>query len=84
MGVMSDQPTPSTTPCPIATAVAADVLARAKKGLAKYGITLAREDLALEDWLQHAYEEALDQAAYLKRAIVLIRATKKAAPGDAA
>lgn len=38
-------------------------------GLKKYGVTLERTDLSLKDWLQHAYEECLDQANYLKRAI---------------
>ena len=55
---------------PVVEAVRADMLERAAKGLAKYGVTLARTDLSLKDWLQHAYEECLDQAAYLKRAIM--------------
>lgn len=38
----------------------------------KYGVTLERTDLNLRDWLQHAYEECLDQANYLKRSIVEI------------
>jgi hypothetical protein len=47
-------------------------LARSQTGVAKYGTTLARTDLNLRDWLQHAYEETLDQANYLKRAIMEI------------
>lgn len=54
---------------PITEAVRADLLFRSKVGIAKYGVTLARTDLSLRDWLQHAYEECLDQAQYLKRAI---------------
>ena len=42
-------------------------------------MTLAREDLELEDWLQHAYEECLDHANYLKRSILMLQAQKKAA-----
>ena len=57
--------------CPIAQAVAVDVLRRADLGLAKYGVTLGRDDLTRAQWLQHAYEEALDMAAYLKRLIAL-------------
>ena len=38
-------------------------------GIAKYGVTVAENPLKLKEWLQHAYEEALDQAIYLKRAI---------------
>jgi hypothetical protein len=57
---------------PIIEAVRADLLRRSAAGIAKYGTTLARTDLSLRDWLQHAYEETLDQANYLKRAIVEI------------
>lgn len=42
---------------------------RQRKGIAKYGMTVADNPLALRDWLQHALEEVLDQAVYLKRAI---------------
>ena len=42
---------------------------RAKKGYAKYGTTMTRQDLSTRDWLQHALEEALDLAIYLKRVI---------------
>lgn len=56
-------------PCPIVAAVRADLLARSERGLAKYGKTLARTDLTLRDWLQHAYEEGLDEVLYLRRAI---------------
>ena len=55
---------------PIVEAVRADLLRRSQFGIAKYGVTLARTDLNLRDWLQHVYEETLDQANYLKRAIV--------------
>lgn len=54
----------------VVEAVRADLLKRSQVGIAKYGVTLDREDLSLRDWLQHAYEETLDQANYLKRAII--------------
>lgn len=57
---------------PITEAVRADLLRRSQVGIAKYGVTLARTDLDLRAWLQHAYEECLDQAQYLKRAIAEI------------
>jgi hypothetical protein len=56
----------------VVAAVRADLLRRSEIGIAKYGVTLDRTDLSLRDWLQHAYEETLDQANYLKRAIVEI------------
>lgn len=42
---------------------------RAGKGYTKYGTTMTRQDLSTRDWLQHALEEALDLAVYLKRVI---------------
>lgn len=57
---------------PVVEAVRADLLRRSQVGIAKYGVTLDRTDLTLRDWLQHAYEEVLDQANYLKRAIMEI------------
>lgn len=49
--------------------VRSDLKKRSKIGIKKYNTTLDRTDLSLEDWLQHAYEETLDKALYLKRAI---------------
>lgn len=49
-----------------------DLNDRSRIGVEKYGVTLERNDLSLKDWLQHAYEECLDQANYLKRAILEI------------
>ena len=49
--------------------VIADILKRQKLGVAKYGTTVAQNPLDLRQWLQHAYEEKLDDAVYMKRAI---------------
>lgn len=49
--------------------VCRDIGRRQALGLKKYGTTVAANPLELKAWLQHAYEEALDQAIYLKRAI---------------
>ena len=54
---------------PIVEAVREDLRKRSEVGIAKYGVTLARDDLSLKDWLTHAYQECLDQALYLRRAI---------------
>lgn len=59
---------------PVVEAVRADLLARSERGQDKYGVTLDRDDLSLRDWLQHAYEETLDTANYLKAAILRIDA----------
>lgn len=47
--------------------VIAELDAREAKGLDTYGTTLDRTDLTRSEWLQHAYEEALDLALYLKK-----------------
>jgi hypothetical protein len=49
--------------------VANDIAARQRKGIAKYGTTVADNPLCFRAWLQHGYEEALDLAIYLKRAL---------------
>ena len=38
-------------------------------GTRKYGTTVSANPLPLRAWLQHALEESLDHAIYLKRAI---------------
>ena len=53
----------------IVESVRKDLNARSKVGIQKYGVTLDRTDIDLKGWLQHAYEETLDKALYLKRAI---------------
>jgi hypothetical protein len=49
--------------------VCADIARRQAMGRAKYGTTVAENPLSLREWLQHGYEEALDMAIYLRRAI---------------
>lgn len=61
----------------VVDAVREDLLQRSQFGITKYGTTLERTDLNLRDWLQHAYEETLDQANYLKRAILEIDANQR-------
>lgn len=57
------------TPTGTEAEVCADIARRQALGLAKYGVSVADNPLTLRDWLQHAYEETLDKAIYLKRAI---------------
>ena len=40
---------------------------RHEVGLKKYGVTLDRDDITREQWIQHAIEEMLDGAGYLMR-----------------
>lgn len=53
----------------IVLSVIEDLKQRSFVGIKKYGVTLDKSNLNLKSWLQHAYEECLDQANYLKRAI---------------
>ena len=56
-------------PSGIEELVCEDIAQRQQLGIAKYGTTVAGNPLELKQWLHHAYEEALDMAVYLKRAI---------------
>ncbi len=57
------------TPTGIEKEVCEDIAVRQEKGRNKYGMTVAENPAELKEWLQHAYEETLDKAIYLKRAI---------------
>jgi hypothetical protein len=62
----------------VVRAVRQDLLDRSKLGINKYNNTLDRTDIDLKGWLQHAYEECLDQANYLKRSIIEIEKNERA------
>jgi hypothetical protein len=59
-------------PTGIEAIVCADIARRQALGIAKYGTTVADNPLTLREWLMHAYEEKLDAAVYLRRAIAEI------------
>jgi len=40
---------------------------RAEMGKNKYGTTMERTDLSLEEWLTNAQEEAMDLSIYLEK-----------------
>jgi len=63
-------------------AVRHDLLQRSEVGIKKYNITLDRNQLSLLQWLQHAYEECLDQANYLKRSIMEIQVELELEPDE--
>lgn len=52
-----------------------DMRQREAKGKKEYGTTLDRQDLSETDWMDYAYEEALDLSLYLKK-IILNRTEK--------
>ena len=49
--------------------VIAEIRERAKKGKAKYGTTMDRDDLSLVEWLQHLKEELMDGVIYTQKII---------------
>ena len=51
------------------TQVCEDIKNRQQLGITKYGTSVASNPLELRQWLQHSYEEKLDDAVYMKRAI---------------
>lgn len=57
----------------IVLSVMEDLNKRSLIGHKKYGTTLDREDLSLLDWLQHRYEEILDDANYTKKIIDILK-----------
>jgi hypothetical protein len=60
----------------ILAAVIEDMRRREAKGKEEYKTTLDRNDLKEDEWMQYAYEEALDLSLYLKK-IMIINAVKK-------
>ena len=54
----------------ITGAVMDDLVSRSQRGLNKYNTTLHENDH--QNMLQHAYEEALDLAQYLKKEIITL------------
>ena len=62
---------PEHAPTGIEAIVCADIAHRQQLGIAKYGCTVAE---STDNMLQHAYEEALDLAVYLRAEIARRRA----------
>lgn len=48
---------------------------RAKMGKEKYGQTLDRNDLSLEEWLEHSIQEKLDDILYMQKALKEIQSS---------
>lgn len=60
---------PTYTPTGTEAQVCEDIARRQQLGVHKYGRTVADNPLALKAWMQHLYEELLDAAVYVKRAM---------------
>jgi len=66
----------STSPTGIEAIVCDDITYRQQVGIAKYGTTVADNQLSLREWLVHQYQELLDAAVYCRRAIAEIDASQ--------
>ena len=70
LGVITIHDTPSRPKDVITNAVIEDLYQRADRGWKKYNTTLGENNH--QNMLQHAYEEALDLAQYLKKEITTL------------
>jgi hypothetical protein len=61
-------------PTGVEAIVCQDIAARQQIGIKKYGMTVAENPADMREKLNHAYEECLDQAIYLKWAIMQLDA----------
>ena len=69
-------------PTGIEAIVCEDIAKRQQLGINKYGTTVADNPLSLREWINHAYEEAMDLSIYLRRCIVEIDSQSMAAPDN--
>jgi hypothetical protein len=51
----------------IVESVVAKYQQRSDRGVAKYGVTLDREDLDFKAWLTHLQEELMDATLYIEK-----------------
>ena len=49
---------------------------RATVGKVKYGTDLDRNDLSLEDWLEHSIQEKMDDILYMQKTLKVVREAK--------
>ena len=47
--------------------VCEEIQERAKVGLNKYGVTMERDDLTHDEWLEHLQHELMDAIVYVQR-----------------
>jgi hypothetical protein len=66
----------SYTPDSIVQTVIDKFVARAEMGKKKYGVTLDREDLSIEDYINHALEEHMDAILYLQKVKTMLEQQK--------
>ena len=66
----------SYTPDSIVQTIVDKFIARAEMGEKKYGVTLDRKDLPIEDYINHALEEHMDAILYLQKVKTMLEQYK--------
>lgn len=61
----------------IVKSIVTQFVSRAEVGRNKYGQTLDRNDLTVDQWIQHAIEESMDHILYLEKLRVELRNVSK-------
>ena len=74
---MEQQQEDTFQPDSIVTSVISQFLARSKKGKAKYGVDLDRDDLTLLEWIEHAKQEHMDAILYLEKIKQIVSGQEK-------
>jgi hypothetical protein len=64
------------TPDSIVQTVVENFVKRAEMGEKKYGVTLDREDLTIEDFIEHALQEHMDAILYLQKVKTMLEKQK--------
>ncbi len=61
------------TPDSIVQTIVEKFVNRAKMGEKKYGVTLDRVDLSIEDFIEHALQEHMDAILYLQKVKTMLK-----------
>ena len=61
------------TPDSIVQTIVEKFVDRAKMGEKKYGVTLDRVDLSIEDFIEHALQEHMDSILYLQKVKTILK-----------
>lgn len=64
------------TPDLIVQTIVENFVKRAEMGEKKYGVTLDREDLSIEDFIEHALQEHMDAILYLQKVKTMLEKQK--------
>ena len=61
----------------VVTSIINQFVERSKKGKAKYGVDLDRDDLTLLEWIEHAKQEHMDAILYLEKIKQIVSGQEK-------